>query len=180
MPTNAAFNLAARRGPRPRTTLTNPHTQLDQHPAAPVAESLRAALADAVFALPHVRERPSAISVPGARALWLDTDAARGPRSAFLIATEFAHFHPLPDGSLHAALPSTLTESATALGWAEEHPVARLGLIPANVVMLYAPRDESELRVVLYLVTASHAFASGENGPASTPSGDLSDTCDGP
>ncbi len=147
-----------RRGPRPRTTPTNPHSQLDQRPAAPVI----AALADALFSLPGVRERPSAISVPGARALWLDRAEARGPREAFMIGREFAHLHPLPDGSLHVALPPEVAEVAIARGWAEVHPIARMGLIPENVVMVYAPRDDAEVRVVLDLVRSALAFARGD------------------
>lgn len=154
--------LPERRGPRPRTTPTNPHTQLDQQPPAAVAGSLRAALAEALFALPDVREAPSAVSVPGARALWLAPPAARGPHQAFLVGTEFAHLHPAPDWSLHAALPPALAQEAVASGWAEEHPMARLGVVPSNVVMLYAPRDQDEARVVLELVRAGHAFARGE------------------
>jgi len=150
--------LAERRGPRPSTTATNPHTQLDQRPTA----AMNDVLADALFALPRVREQPSAISVPGARALWLPPADARGPREAFLIGREFAHLHPLPDGSLHAALPPSLVAEAIARGWAEIHPVARMGLIPGNVVMLYAPRDDAELAVVLGLVRAALAFARGE------------------
>jgi hypothetical protein len=64
-----AFPLPRRHGPGPRITPTNPHTQLDQQPAAGEAEKVRAGLASLVFALPDVRERPSAVSVPGARAL---------------------------------------------------------------------------------------------------------------
>jgi len=120
-----------------------------------------AALADALFALPGVAEKPSAISVPGARALWLETGDARGPREAFLIGREFAHIHPLPDGSLHVALPPAVAEDAIAQGWAEVHPVARMGLIPANVVMLYAPRDDAEAGVALALVREALAFARG-------------------
>jgi hypothetical protein len=152
------FALPPRRGPRPATTPTNPHTQLDQRPPARVI----AALTDALFALPGVREKPSAISVPGARALWLEPGDARGPREAFLIGREFAHVHPLPDGSLHAALPPAVAEDAIAQGWAEVHPVARMGLIPANVVMLYAPRDDAEAAVALALVREALAFARGE------------------
>ncbi len=155
-------DLAERRGPRPRTTPTSPHTQLDQQPGAETAGPLRAKLAQALFALPDVREAPSAVSVPGARALWLPPSAARGPREAFLVGTEFAHLHPAPDWSLHAALPPRLAEEAVAHGWAEAHPAARLGLVPPNVVMLYAPRDKKELGVVLDLVRAGHAFARGE------------------
>ncbi len=46
-------------------------------------------------------------------------------------------------------------------GWAEIHPVARMGMIPENVVMLYAPRDEAEMTVVLELVRSSLQFARG-------------------
>jgi hypothetical protein len=150
-----------RRGARPRTTETNPHTQLDQQPDPAAAHGLRVALARLLFALPDVIEGPSAISVPGARALWLPPEAARGPRTAFLVGTEFAHLHPSPDWSLHAALPPLLAGEAVEKGWAEVHPVARLGLIPANVVMLYAPRDEEEVEAVADLVRAGHAFARG-------------------
>lgn len=154
--------LPERRGPRPRTTDTNPHTQLDQQPAAASAGRLRDALARELFALPDVREAPSAVSVPGARALWLVPAAARGPRAAFLVGTEFAHLHPAPDWSLHAALPPALADEAVDSGWAKVHPVARLGLIPANVVMLYAPRDEEEVKVVADLIRAGHGFARGD------------------
>ena len=150
--------LPERRGPRPETTPTNPHMQLDQLPPGRVL----ATLADLLFALPGVREQPSAISVPGARALWLESNDARGPRDAFLVGREFAHLHPSPEGSLHVALPPSIASEAITRGWAEIHPVARLGLIPGNVVMLYAPRDDAEVAVVLGLVRAALAFARGE------------------
>lgn len=154
-------SLPERHGTRPRTTPTNPHTQLDQQPAPAVAGALREALAAILFSLPDVRERPSAVSVPGARALWLAPAAAGGPPEAFMVGTEFAHLHPAPDWSLHVALPPALADEAIARGWAEAHPVARLGMIPPNVVMLYAPRDEEEVAVVGNLVRAAHAFARG-------------------
>jgi len=148
--------LPVRRGDRPRTTPTNPHTQLDQQPA-----DLRwvEELAERVFALPGVSEEPSRISVPGARALILARGEPAGPPEAFLIEREFAHLHPAPDHSLHAMLPEETAREAIEAGWAESHPVALRGLIPPTAVMLYAPRDESELDVIASLVRASHAFA---------------------
>lgn len=104
--------LPERDGPRPRTTPTNPHTQLEQNPDNSIVEEL----ARRVFALPGVEERPSAISVPGARALWLREEIPAGPREAFMIGREFAHIHPLPDGSLHAALPPEIAEEAIEKG----------------------------------------------------------------
>ena len=151
------YELPPREGPRPRTTPTNPHTQLDQNPGPSLVQEL----ARRAFALPDVEERPSAISVPGARALWLSEDVPAGPREAFMIGREFAHIHPMPDGSLHAALPPEVAREAVEKEWAEQHPVARLGYIPENVVMIYAPRDEPELEIVLKLVEESRRYAGG-------------------
>lgn len=149
--------LPRRPGSRPTTTPTNPHTQLDQQPSG---SDQRELLAASVFALPGVVERPSAISVPGARALWL-AEGAAGPPEAFLVGNEFAHLHPPPDQSLHAMLPPTLVAEAVEAGWAEQHPAASRGLVPGTAVMLYAPRDDDERQVVEELVRASHAFARG-------------------
>ena len=150
--------LPTRPGDRPRTTPTNPHTQLDQQPA-----DLRwvEELARRSFALPGVVEEPSRISVPGARALVLAAGEAGGPPEAFLIGREFAHFHPAPDHSMHAMLPVETATAAVGAGWAEPHPVALRGLIPPTAVMLYAPRDAAELDILDSLVRASHAFARG-------------------
>ncbi len=153
MPTS---QLPRRRGPRPATTPSNPHTQLDQQPDDP---RLVEELARRVFALPGVLEAPSRISVPGARALMLAPGEPAGPPEAFLVPGEFAHVHPAPDHSLHAMLPLELAAEAIDAGWAEPHPVAAMGLIPHTAVMLYAPRDDEELDVVEQLVRASHAFA---------------------
>lgn len=150
--------LPVRSGPRPTTTPTNPHTQLDQQPTdGRPRRRLEAALA----ALPDVRWGPSRISVPGAVALLLDPGVAAGPPEAFLVPGEFAHLHPDPDHSLHLALPTALAEQAVQAGWAEQHPVARRGLIPPGSVMVYAPRDAAEADVVAALVRASWEYARG-------------------
>lgn len=149
--------LPERAGQRPNTTPTNPHTQLDQNPEDLVVREL----AQRLFALPDVEERPSAISVPGARALWLRDEVSPGPPEAFLIGREFAHIHPMPDGSMHAALPPELAEEVIEKGWAEQHPVARMGHIPPNVVMIYAPRNAEEIEIVAGLVAESYRHAGG-------------------
>jgi hypothetical protein len=151
--------LPARSGPRPTTTPTNPHTQLDQQPDG---TEQRDRLADAVFGWDGVVERPSRISVPGARALWLEESVPAGPVEAFMVGREFAHLHPGADQSLHAMLPLELAKEAVDAGWAEPHPVARLGLIPMTAVMLYAPRDDAEREVVEGLVRASYDYARGD------------------
>jgi len=67
----------------------------------------------------------------------------------------------MPDGSLRAALPPEVAQEAMSKGWAEQHPVARLGYIPQNVVMIYAPRDAQEVEVIAGLVIGAYRYASG-------------------
>ena len=95
----SARPLPVRRGQRPTTTETNPHTQLDQQPEG---SEQRDRLAADLFALPGVEERASLISVPGARALCLPR-AIDAPAGAFLIDTEFAHLHPGSSNGLTSA-----------------------------------------------------------------------------
>lgn len=124
----------------------------------PVGTEQRDLLAAELFALPGVEEQESSISVPGARAMCV-TDPHGAPADAFMIGTEFAHLHPGADHSLHVMLPPDLVAPAIEAGWAEQHPVARRGEIPANAVMLYAPRDDAERAIVAMLVKAAHQHA---------------------
>jgi len=148
----AAFtSLTRRRGPRPRTTSTMPHTQLDQQPADPAIIEL---LARQIFGLPGVNRGPSGVSVPGASAAIID-DAVVAD-GEFLVGREFAHIHPAPDHSLHVALPAPLAEKVVALGWAERHMLAGTDGVPIGTVMIYAPRDVGEVAAVATIVEAAH------------------------
>jgi hypothetical protein len=143
-----------RAGPRPTTTPTNPHTQLDQ--LAPPA--LQERVFAAASALAGVVVGPSAVSVPGARAFHLPSCAAPA-RGGFMVEREFAHLHPRSDGSLHMVLPPDVVDTVIENGWAERHPLAGRYGLPTNIVMVYGPRDDAELVVVVDLVRASHAHA---------------------
>lgn len=78
-----------RAGPRPRTTPTNPHTQLDQNAPADLQERIF----ELARSLSGVTTGPSAISVPGARAFCLP-GCTEARRDRFMIDCEFAHIHP--------------------------------------------------------------------------------------
>lgn len=159
--TGPLADLPERKGVRPRATSSNPHTQLDQQP---VDDRPRRLLEERLAQLPDVVWRSSMISVPGARALTLPADAAQGPPEAFMIGTEFAHLHPGSDHSLHLVLPPEVASRVVEAGWAEQHPIARRGLITSGAVMVYAPRDEEEAELVSRIVTASFEYA--RNAPS--------------
>jgi hypothetical protein len=156
------IDLPPRAGERPKTTSTNPHRQESQNPGPEVYELLLSR----AFDFPHVERRPSAISVPGAQALWLSEEVAGGRPEAFLIGREFAHVHPAYDGSMHMMLPPEAVDELVAKGWGEPHPMARRGLIPPSAVMVYAPRDAAEVETVLEVIRASYRFACGKEPAA--------------
>lgn len=157
-PTAPPPTLPEREGPRPRTTTRNPHAQIDQ---AADAEAVELAF-EACRALPGVQVAPSRRAPPGTRGLFLEPGVASGGEQAFLLGREFAHFHPLPEGSLHLTLPSPLREEAIARLWCEPHPLAGQPTVSPRTVMLYAPRTVAEAAVVARLVRASWAFARGD------------------
>jgi hypothetical protein len=156
VPTAPSFRSRRRAGERPRTTPTNPHTQLTQNAPADLQERVFAFAS----ALDGVEVGPSHVSVPGARAFHVPA-SAQDAREAFMVEREFAHLHPATDGSLHMSLPPDVVDQVIENGWAERHPLAGRYGLPANIVMVYGPRDDDELAVVEDLIRLSHAAATG-------------------
>jgi len=148
--------IPKRSGPRPLTNKAMPHSQIGVQPVPAVnAELYRRA-----FSLPNVTNQPTVISVPGARALWLDERLPLAHPEAIAAGREFAHIH--PDGSLHASLSPERARQAIEAGWAEPHPMA---LIMGNegLLMLYTPRTMDELDVIFQLIVDSYNFVTGQN-----------------
>jgi hypothetical protein len=134
-----------------------PHQQLSQTAPVPLQEELWRRMSN----LEGVQVGPSGVSLPESRALHLDQELALGPAEAFLVGSEFAHLHGPTDGSLHLTLPLDLAQEAIERGWAELHPIAAAGRAPQTLIMLYGPRDETELETVWGLVQRSYEFARG-------------------
>ncbi len=158
--TEVLGTLPARTGPRPRTGPMGAHSQFDQNGSAEFGEQLWIRMAT----LEDTYTGRSGISAPSTRAVHLFPGLALGPPAAFIIGTEFAHLHAAPDGSLHITLPGDAVSMAINLGWAELHPAARDGMRPPTLVMIYAPRDETELEAIWTLVEISYQFARGLQG----------------
>lgn len=146
--------LPKRSGPRPQTHKSMPHAQIGVRPVPEV----NAELYRRCFSLPDVRDEPTVISVPGARALWLCESLSLAHPEVIVAGREFAHIH--PDGSLHAVLPPEQAREAVEAGWAEPHPVAEY-LGQDGMVMLYTPRTLTELDVIFQLVVDSYNFVTG-------------------
>lgn len=77
---------------------------------------------------------------------------------------EICHVHP-SDGSLHLTLHPSDARLMLERGWGERHPLARGGwcrrFVPKEFVLVYAPRTEEEVEVVMGIVAASVWWVSG-------------------
>ncbi len=154
---HSSLNLPQRRGSKPETTNSLPHSQLTQHGPDHVIDELHSWC----FSLPHVNNEESGISVPGARALVLH-DATHCNHEAFMVGREFAHIHPHPDnGSMHAKLPPDDAREVIEMGWGESHYLVTQGHYPLGLVMVFSPRDETELDTVKMIVQRSYEYATG-------------------
>lgn len=159
MDTQVTFqNLPNREGSRPQTTPSNPHQQLNQQPedTTHIEE-----LMDWALMFQDITKRSSAISVPGSVALWMNDSHACKNCNAFMVGTEFAHFHPHPDYSMHLGLTKKDAELVIEKGWGEWHPMIKRGILPPNMIMLYAPRNKSEMEVSKLILSRSYDFAKG-------------------
>ncbi|MEV4573883.1 luciferase family protein [Nonomuraea jabiensis] len=153
-------SFPARAGVRPRTGPSVPHVQLSQNSPDEIREQLKQWMSTE---LPGTRIKPSEISEPGSLAFFLEEDAAP-PQGAVLLpprlVAEFAHVH--VDGSLHLALSQQDQRELIDKGWGERHP---LYSPTVNVVMLYGPRTDEELRIAKTVINASYRYATGHDIP---------------
>jgi phospholipase/carboxylesterase len=156
MNSNYQMEIPKRKRPKPPTNLGMPHAQIGIQPVP----DIHTELFRRCYSLPDVQNRPTVISVPGARALWLREDLPLAHPEVIARGREFAHIH--PDGSLHVALPPERARKAVSEGWAEPHPLAQY-LGNEGMVMLYTPLDMDELDVVFGLTLDSYNFVTGRS-----------------
>ena len=150
------FTLPERAGPRTQTSGTVPHEQIDVEPVTAVNDELYRR----VFALPGVEDRPTIVSLPGARGMWLSDDTPVVNPQAIVNGREFAHIH--PDGSLHAPLPYERALEVAEKGWGERHPWADEREGWNGFVMLFTPESMDELDVIFQLIVESYNHVTGE------------------
>jgi len=153
--------LPYRNGEKPLTRKGIPHQQLTQNPDIEVYKRF----SDKLFRLPDTVKASSLISVPGAIALWLNSDKVNVVSDAFMIANEFAHLHPAYDGSLHIMAPPNWVDEIIEKGWGERHPLAG-DMIASNALMIYAPRNDVEIDIAYNILLLSYWRAKGKIIPS--------------
>lgn len=149
--------LPQRTGPQTLTSGTVPHVQI----GVELVKDVNDELFRLAFALPDVENRPTIVSLPGARGMWLIDEVILAHPEAIVSGREFAHIH--QDGSLHVPLPLERALEATEKGWAERHPWADQREGWEGLVMLFTPQTMAELDVTFQLILDSYNFVTGRN-----------------
>ena len=89
---------------------------------------------------------------------------AAGARATPRCPAEVVHAHP-SDGSLHLTLHPADAAAVIRAGWGERHPLGSGGwlswFVPAGFILVYAPRDEGEVRVAMRIVAAAVWWVGG-------------------
>jgi hypothetical protein len=122
------------------------------------------------FALADVIEGHSQVSPASSRGLFLrDLEAPIVPWTSLAPEgrLEPVHLHGVDDTSVHLCLPARRGFRLTELGWAIPHQYEDFG----TEFLVYGPRDDAELDVVVSLIEESVAFARdpGDERPAHPP-----------
>ena len=148
-----------RPGPSPTATFEIPHQQLNQPAPIIVQEELITAVA----ALPNVLLWESPDSLPGAIGWILGESLDTDEKGDLIAGSEFGHQHRNEVGSMHLSLPTAASQIVLEKGWAVLHPFSTVihGSRAVDYLLVYAPRDNEDLKIVWLIVQASYAFARG-------------------
>ncbi|TEA12596.1 hypothetical protein C8034_v005765 [Colletotrichum sidae] len=145
--------LPYRPGPRPLVAGIAPQRQLDQHGTVPHYHALRRTLEKLAA------EKPARF---GTARSCLEKHGlglfARHPVNVTCNG-EVCHVHD-SDHSLHMNLHPEDIREVLAKGWGQRHPLAWKGRllstpVPEEFIMVYAPRDDHELKIVCRIIEAA-------------------------
>ncbi|KAH8682340.1 hypothetical protein BX600DRAFT_505945 [Xylariales sp. PMI_506] len=151
-------------GARPNVpTYVAPQRQITEQGAPEMIKRMDDFLDALVAANPEILQiKPSGLEHPERNALFL-ADKLSYPAHLENTNKEIAHVH--EEGSTHITLSLSDSARAIELGWAERHKLSGITKgLPWGYVMLYAPRNDSELEDWKRFVLAATKFNASTAG----------------
>lgn len=153
--------LPIRNGSRPKIAGIAPQRQIDQPGCPTMYQTLRTSLENLAVRHPDTYRIGTSCFEKKGLALF-----ARNPINA-TCRGEICHVHD-SDKSMHMNLHPDDAKIVLENGWGERHPLARGGwmaaYVPREFIMVYAPRNKSELDVVCRIIEAAGFWVTGQSG----------------
>ena len=149
------FTMQYRPGEAPKIGETIPQLQFSDLSPDDIRNRL---WAWAFTSFDGVTEEDTRISVPTSRAMWLDPKVTAAHDDAFMPpagSREFCHMH--LDGSIHAVVENDVEDEIIRKGWGKRHPLYHSHGV--KEVIVYAPRDDTELQVLKSVIKKSYEYA---------------------
>ncbi|KAK3392991.1 hypothetical protein B0H63DRAFT_516202 [Podospora didyma] len=153
--------LPYRPGPRPNVAGLAPQRQLNQHGSLHAYNRLRAALEALSARTPQKFVTATSCLEKHGFALF-----ARHPLNVCGNG-EICHLH-TSDRSMHMNLHPDDIKEVLEKGWGQRHPLAfgkgwiQHGPVPTTFTMIYAPRDESDMRITCRIIEAAIWYTTAE------------------
>jgi hypothetical protein len=167
---NITSTLPARHGPRPIVRGIAPHRQTNQRASVATFAKLRSQINELALGNPEfLIQKTSCLEKHGPGLF-----AKKAKAMTRHCSGEVCHAHP-SDGSLHLTLHPADAAVVMKAGWGERHPLGGGGwlqrFVPDGFIMVYAPRDDAEIEVVMDIIKASVWWIGGIdiNVPGDTP-----------
>ncbi|KAK3116483.1 hypothetical protein LTR53_003087 [Teratosphaeriaceae sp. CCFEE 6253] len=149
--------LAKRVSPRPVTRGIAPHRQITQKASQAHYQKLQSAIEAIAASDSSLKVRTSCFE-KYSTGLFSTAPVQR------TCGGEICHAHP-SDGSMHLTLHPADAKIVMEAGWAERHPLARGGwferFVPGGFLMVYAPREESDVEALMQVVKAAVWYVNG-------------------
>jgi hypothetical protein len=151
--------LPKRSGPRPTIAGIAPQRQLDQPGCPNMYQALRTSIENIAEKHPDSLRTGTSCFEKKGLALFAQNAINATCRG------EVVHVHH-SDRSMHMNLHPDDAKVVLEKGWGQRHPLARGGwlgrYVPREFIMVYAPRDLTELDVVCRIIEAAGFWVSGE------------------
>ncbi|KAF2496361.1 hypothetical protein BU16DRAFT_375546 [Lophium mytilinum] len=151
-------HLPPRTGTRPTIRGIAPQRQMDQKSSLPIYLRLSTAMRELTAHPKNALVEKTSCFEKHSAGLFAVTPITR------TCGGEVCHAHP-SDGSLHMTLHPADAKVVIENGWGERHPLAKGGwmrrFVPKEFIMIYAPREEAEVALVMEIVCAAAWWVSG-------------------
>ncbi|KAL1979823.1 hypothetical protein VTN96DRAFT_5083 [Rasamsonia emersonii] len=159
-----------REGPRPRLgSHPLPQRQLDQLARGKIHQKLIQSFAKLVDDNPSLIQFKPSVHEGHTESIFLADGVPASPIAEMMLR-EISHVHSTGDHSVHVVLAPQDCKKIIQSGWGQRHPLDGVKWptklifgwsLPKEYILVYAPRTEEEVCLVMEIVRASVGFMSG-------------------